>query len=309
MPLLPSPLVFTEPPGQTDDGTLRAMGQSSRYSTAKSKAQHTKAAVREAVQRVDDVSTLKASNRAKSQIAPQEQDLNAARILVEVAREQHPTSTVQKSGNLAVIKGVTSDANTSRHYTRKCPFPSCAYHLDRGFWSKTETDHHIMTHFEGHIGFVTNGNRHSLPWPSFIEDPANFFPKIEILKRRLRQYYIWHGYGGDPEISMCVMCFCIFDLSGYVKHLDDCIVHASQVQALGTAQACPVSTCEHDPPVFSWGPRTNESMVKHFVPSLGCSRCYAIQCRCPPMQQTRLNLPSTPLSEPLPDYRNGLETG
>lgn len=305
MPLLPSPLVFTEPPGQTDDSTLRAMGQSSRYSTAKSKAQYTKAAVREAVQRVDDVSTLKASNRAKSQIAPQEQDLSAARILFEVAREQHPTSTVRKSRNLAVIKSITSDTNTSLHYTRKCPFASCAYHLDRGFWSKMEMDLHKMTHFEGHIGFVTNGNRHSLPWPSFFEDPANFFPKIEILKRRVRQYYIWHGYGGDPEDTTCVMCHCSFDLSGYVKHLGDCIAHASQVQALGTTQACPVSTCEHDPPELSWGPCTNDSMIKHFVPSLGCSRCYAIQCRCPLMQQTRLNLPSTALS----DYRNGVETG
>ena len=287
MPPLPPHLAFTEPPGHADDNTLRAMGQSSRYSTAKSKAQHTKAAVRDAVQQVEDVSTLKASNRVEVQITPQEQDLNAAGILVEVAREQHPISPAQKFGNLSVIKGGASDANASMQYTRKCPVTSCPYHLDRGFWSKMEKDNHIMTHFEGNIGFVTNENRHSLPWPNFIGDPENFFPKIEILKRRVRQYYIWYDYGGDPEDSTCVMCLRNFDLSGYVKHLDDCIVHAVQARALGTAQTCPILTCEHDPPKFPWGSSTNEPMVKHFVPSLGCSRCYTIQCQCPPMQQDK----------------------
>ena len=274
MPLLPSHLAFTEPTTHADDNALRAMGHSSRCSTAKSKTPHTKAAVREVVQRVEDVSTLEASHGTKFQVAL-EQDLNAAGILVEVAREQRPISPVRKSGSLSVVE---------LQYTRKCPFTSCAYHLDRGFWSKKEKDHHIMTHFEGHIGFVTNGNRHSFPWPNFIEDPENFFPKIEILKRRVRQYYIWDGYGGDPEDSTCVKCLRTFDLSGYVRHLDDCIVHAVQAEALGTAQTCPVSTCQHDPPKLSWGPRINEPTVKHFVPSLGCSRCYAIQCQCPPMQ-------------------------
>ena len=305
MPLLPPLPAFTLPPGHADDNTLRAMVQPARYSTDKSKAQHTEAAVREAVQRVEDVSTLKASDRAKFRIAPQEQDLNAAGILVEVAREQHPISPMQKIGSLSVIKGGASDASNSLQYTRKCPFSSCPYHLDRGFWSKTEKDRHIMTHFEGHIGFVTNENRYSLPWPNFIEDPENFFPKIEILKRRVRQYYIWYGYGGDPEDSTCVMCLRNFDLSGYVKHLDDCIVHAVQTQALGTAQTCPVSTCKHDPPEFPWGSRTNKPMFKQFVPSLGCSRCYAIQCQCPPMQQDKAKSSVDGVS----DYGNELETG
>ena len=274
-------LKFAVPRDLANDKTLRATEQSSRYSTAKSKAQNTKAAVREAVQRVEDVSTLKASDRAEVQITPQEQDLNAAGILVEVAREQHPISPAQKIGNLSVTKGGASDANASMQYTRKCPVTSCAFHLDRGFWSKWEKDPHIMTHFEGHLEFVTNENLYSLPWPNFIEDPQNYFPKIEILKRRVRHYSTLFGHRSEPSDPTCHICFRKFDISGYVDHLDDCIVHAVQSQALGTAQTCPVSTCEHDPPKFPRDSRTNEPMVKHFVPSLVCSRCYAFQCQCP----------------------------
>ena len=290
MPLLPSHLDFTEPPGLTDDKTLGAMGQSSIYSTAKSKAQHTKAAVQEAVQRVEDVSTLKASDGTEVQITPQEQDLNAAGTLIEVAREQHPISPAQNLENLLVKKGGASYANASTQYTRKCPVISCTYHLDRGFWSKTEKDNHRLTHFEGYIGLVTDENRYSLlPWPNFIEDPENFFHKIEILKRRVGQEFYWYGYGGDFIGLTCYMCLRNFDLSGYVKHLDDCIVHAVQAQALGTAPTCPVSTCEHDPPDFPWRSHTNEPTVKHFVPTLGCSRCYTIRCQCPPTQQEKAN--------------------
>ena len=272
MPLQPPRPAFRQLPFRADETILRVMEKQ-------------KERVEVALQAfgIKDVSALKASDR---EIVPQEQDLNAAGILVEVAREQHPIPPALDTGNLSVTKsGGASDANA---YTRKCPVTSCAYHLDRGFWSKTEKDSHIMTHFEGHIGFVTNESRYSLPWPNYIEDPENFFPKIEILKRRLRQYLIWDEYGGDPEDSTCYICVRNFDRSGYVKHLNDCIVHAVQAQALGTAQACPVSTCEHDPPKF-----LDEPMVKHFVPSLGCSRCYAIQCQCSPMQ----NLPSMVLSD------------
>ena len=280
MPLPPSHPESTKPPGHADDKTLRATGQSSRYSTAKSKAQNTKAAVREAVQRVEDVSTFNASDRAEVQITPQEQDLNVAGILVEFAKEQHPISPAQKNRNLPVTKGGTSDTNASMQYTRKCLVTSCAYHLDRGFWSKKEKDHHIMTHFEGTIGFVTNANLYSLPWPNFIEDPQNYFLKIGILKRHVRQYSTVFGWL-EPSDSTCHVCFRNFNLSGYVEHLDDCIVHAVQAQASAMAQACPVSTCEHDPPKFPRDSRTNEPMVKNFVPSLVCSRCYAFQCQCP----------------------------
>ena len=190
-PLLPSPLVFTDPPDHAKDEPLRAAEQSSLHSPAKSRAQHTTAAVREAVQRDEDVSALEASDRAEVQNTPQEQDLNAAGILVEVAREQHPTSPAQKIGDLSVKKGGTSDANASMEYTRKCPLPSCAYHLDRGFWSELEKNNHMMTHFEGQIAFIVGGGRFSLPWPNFIEDPENFFHEIEILKQRVRKHYIW----------------------------------------------------------------------------------------------------------------------
>ena len=293
MPLLPPHLKFTESPGHADDKTLRAAGQSSRYSTAKSKAQQTKATVREDVRQVEDVSTLEASDSVDVQITPQEQDLNAAGILVEVAREQHPISPALDTGSLSVTKTGASDANASPLYTRKCPITSCAYHLDRNFWSRTEKNNHIMTHFEGQVGFVTNGSRYSLPWPNYIEDPENFFPKVEILKQqlrdylRLREYLIWGGFEGVPEDSMCYICSRNFDWSGYVKHLDDCIVHAVQEQASGTAQACPVSTCEHDPPKLPCGSGADEPMVKRFVPSLGCGRCYTNQCQCRPMQQER----------------------
>ena len=280
--LLPSPLTFTVSPGHPDDKILRAPTQSTIYSTAKPKAQHAKAAVRETVQRIEDVTTLEASDRAEVQITSQEQDLNAAGILVEAAREQHPILPTLEPANSPVI------ANASLRYTRKCPVPSCPYHLDRGFWSKTEKNNHIMTHFEGQIGFATNDIRCSLPWPSFIEDPENFFPKIEILKRRVGKHFIWYRYGGGFEDSTCHICLRSLDTFSYVEHLDDCIVHAVQAQALGTARPCSVLSCEHDPPRFRWGSGRNEPMVKHFVPSLGCGRCYTNQCQCPPIQQDKV---------------------
>lgn len=273
IPLRPPHLAFTELPGRADQFTLRAMEKHQ---------ERIKAAT--GTLRIDDTSALKASDKAECQIAPQEQDLNAAGILVEVAREQHPISPALDTGSLSVTKSGASDANASLQYTRKCPITSCAYHLDRGFWSTKEKNNHIMTHFEGQIGFITNGSRYSLPWPSYIENPANFFLKIEILKRRLRQHFGWDGYGG---YSTCCICIRSVDRWGYVKHVDDCIVHAVLEQALGTGQACPVSTCEHDPPKFPWGSDTDETLVKHFVPSLGCGRCYTNQCQCPPMQQEK----------------------
>ena len=305
-PLLPSPLVFTDPPGHAEDETLRAAVQSGLSSTAKSKAQHPKVAVGEAAQRVEDASALEASDSAEVQISPQEQDLNAAGILVEVARYQRPISPPGQSFiSLSAIKDGTSDANASMEYTRKCPLPSCAYHLDRGFWLKMEKANHIKTHFEGQIGFIINRNRFSLPWPNFIEDPENFFHKIEILKQRVRKHFIWSEYYGDPDDSTCQICLRNFDLSGYVKHLDDCVVHAVRAQALGTAQTCPVSTCEHDPPKIPLGSRTDEPVVKHFVPSLGCSRCYAIQCQCPPMQQEKAKSSEDDFMRSIIDFESG----
>ena len=276
IPPLPPHRALTEIPGHADRNSLRAL---------KIHTKHVKDVMR--ISRIEDASALKASDRATCQIVPQEQDLDAAGILVEVAREQHPISPALDTGSLSVTKTGPSDANASLQYTRKCPITSCAYHLDRGFWSNTEKNNHIMTHFEGQIGFVTNESRYSLPWPSYIEDPENFFPKIEILKRRLQQYFTWDGYDGDPEDSTCYICTRNFDRWGYVKHVDDCIVHAVQEQALGTAQACPASTCEHDPPKLPWGSGAAEPLVKRFVPSLGCGRCYTNQCQCRPMQQEK----------------------
>ena len=183
---------------------------------------------------------------------------------------------------MSLKKCGASEANASMEYSRKCPVSTCAYHVDIGPWLKAERNKHIITHFEGEIKFGTEEIGYSLPWPNFIEDPEQFFRKIEVLKRHVRKYYTWSS--GDSRVFECWNCFHKFDSSSFVEHLDDCVVNAVYIQASQMAQTCPVPSYDHDPIDFPPKSHMNRHMIKPYWPSLGCGRCYTDQCQCPPMQ-------------------------
>ena len=82
-----------------------------------------------------------------------------------------------------------------------------------------------------------------------------------------------------------MICFGDFRPSGYLEHLDECIVYAVQVQALGMGQPYPVPLCEHHPTRLPSRSSMDQHMIKPYWPSLGCGRCNTDQCQCPPMQQ------------------------
>ena len=144
--LLPHLPAFTVLPTHPDNVNLRALAQSSRYIAAQSKAKETRDVAGDDAQPDKDVSTIQGAQAgSKYSITPQEQDLNAAGILVEVAREQHPISTI------LVKERDASYASATMEHSRKCPVTTCPYHVQKVPWLKRERDNHILTHLRGHI--------------------------------------------------------------------------------------------------------------------------------------------------------------
>ena len=243
MPLLPPQRLSTVLPANTNDINLRAMAQSSQQIPAQAKVPHAKDLVQDDVQRIAGFSAVKAPEGivwAPIPAIAQEQDINAAEILAEVAREQHLIPSARGSGTMMVKTYDASEMDASIEYTGKCPITTCGWRFDRAIWLKTDRDNHIITHFEGNIMFGTDEILCSLPWPNFIEDPDHFFHKIELLKRQVQMYYMWALR--DSRDIKCWVCSRNFGVSTYVDHLNDCIVHAVQIQALGNAPSR-----DHDP--------------------------------------------------------------
>ena len=190
-------------------------------------------------------------------------------------------------GTMSVKERRASNASASMGYSRKCLVTTCSYHLDIGPWSKKEKDKHTMTHFEGNIEVGTDKGRYSLPWPKIIDSPEEYFSKIRIFRCSIELLHQWdvHDRSHDFRGLKCMICFGDFGPSGYLEHLDDCILYAVQVQALGMAQPCPVPICEHHPTRVPSRSSMVQYMIRPYLPSLGCGRCYTDQCQCPPVQQ------------------------
>lgn len=261
----------------------RALAQSSRFMAAQSKARNAKyVLLRENLQRAENSGTVATSDRAEFQVAPQAEELHAAEILMGVAREKDLIPPAIDTESMLVKKRDVSNTDARIIYTRKCPVTTCPYHVDIGLWTKGEKDKHIMTHFDGNIKFDIDDHRYSLPWPSFFEGPEKFFSKVESLKRSIQNHSLRfsHGYGR----FMCWMCLHGFDPSGYVEHLDHCIVHVVQRQASGTAQATSVPFCDSPRTGDSSRSTKNQHIVTSYWPSLGCGQCYTDRCQCPPMR-------------------------
>lgn len=268
MPLLTPHPTFTVLPANAKNINRRALAQSSRFIAAHSKAQYAKYVLREDLQRAEDFSTVATSDGVEPQIAPQAEELHAAEILMGVAREQDPISPAIDTESILVKNCDASNTDARIIHTRRCPVFTCPYHVDIGPWPKSEKDKHIMTHFDGDIKFDTDKGGYSLPWPSFFEAPEEYFYKVEGLKYSI-QNHRWWALHGSGHLT-CWMCLHGFDPSGYVEHLDDCIVHVVQRQASELAQEASRST-------------VNRHIINSSLPSLGCGQCYTDRCQCPPM--------------------------
>ncbi len=254
----------------------RAPAQSSRYIAAQSKAQEMNDAVREDGQQVRDVSTTRTRNTNESEIVPEEQDLDAAGILFQVARKQHPTSSSMDTRNILGKECDASGTDAMMAYPSKCPVTTCIVHYNERLWLKATINEHIITHFEGNINFSTNNGLYSLRWPSFVEDPAIYFHNIKRLKRTIQNYNQW-----DLHDVQCLICLRNFDRSGYVDHLEDCIVHKVELQAQGFH----VLSWDHHLIDAPSKHHRDQPTIKHYWPSLGCGWCYTDLCQCPPMQK------------------------
>ena len=277
-PSLPYLPAFTVLPAHADKINLRALAQSNRYIGAQSKAQEIKGVVRVEWHQVEDTSVVPTSNGFRSGVALEEQDLDVAEILVGVAKEQHPTLPAKDTGALIVKKIGATSADTGRERSRKCPVTICPYHNEIQPWLKEEKDKHTMTHFEGDVVFSTRNCRYALRWPSFVEAPQNYFQNIRNLKDAIQNYQWWNLDGSED--FKCLLCLSNFDHSGYLDHLDGCIVHKVQAEALLPS---PGPNHNESPP----NPQKDQYLIKHYWPSLGCGWCYTDRCRCPQLQQIK----------------------
>lgn len=269
--LQPHRPAFTVLPAHANEFNLRALAQSSRYIAAQSKAQEAKDVVRDDLQQVGGVSVIQARDGSQSRITPEEQDRDVAEILVEVAREQHPASTVMDTETNSVNTGGEPEADASMEYSRKCPVATCEFHR-KGFPRKAERDKHTMTHFEGSFnwGYELCGRSYSF----------EILDNIEDLRHHVRGSTHLSSFR-ELERFKCYVCTRVFDRSGYLEHMDDCMVHTVELEASGRARACPVPFCDHHLMDFPSKYLIGQHLIRHYSEllvygwkKLQCPCCY-----------------------------------
>ncbi|KAF6236194.1 hypothetical protein HO173_005823 [Letharia columbiana] len=282
--LQPHRPAFTVLPAHANEFNLRALAQSSRYIAAQSKAQEAKDVVRDDLQQVGGVSVIQARDGSQSRITPEEQDRDVAEILVEVAREQHPASTVMDTETNSVNTGGEPEADASMEYSRKCPVATCEFHR-KGFPRKAERDKHTMTHFEGSFnwGYELCGRSYSF----------EILDNIEDLRHHVRGSTHLSSFR-ELERFKCYVCTRVFDRSGYLEHMDDCMVHTVELEASGRARACPVPFCDHHLMDFPSKYLIGQHLIRHYSEllvygwkKLQCPCCYDLQRYCSSVDEFR----------------------
>lgn len=254
IPLQPHRPAFIVLPAHADEFNLRALAQSSRYIAAQSKAQEAKDVVRDNLQQVGGVSVIQARDGSQSRITPEEQDRDVAEILVEVAREQHPASTVMDTETNSVNTGGEPEADASMEYSRKCPVTTCEFHR-KGFPRKGERDKHTMTHFDG--PFKCSSELCDRSYSSEI------FDNVEDLRHHVRGS-THHSSFCEFKRFKCCVCTRVFDRSAYLEHLNDCIVHTVELEASGRARACPMPFCDHHLMDFPSKYLRGQHLIQHY---------------------------------------------
>ena len=264
VPAIPPPPhlpAITASPAHADNINTRALAQSSRCLAAKSVALEDKDTVRGGSQQDEDAGTKEVQDGDTSCVPPEEQDLNAAGILVEVAKEQHLISPAMDIGstsdNLSAINRLIA-------YSERCPVITCEYR-DHRFPSKSHRDWHAITHYEGDLKCGC-----ALSYSGGL-------PLSQIVRFRL------HVRDCAVQLLKCWMCFNFFTRSHFLEHFNDCIVRTVELEASGRARGCSFTTCDHHLTEFPTKYLREQHMKrKHYWPSLSCDRCFNFICQCPP---------------------------
>ena len=192
--------------------------------------------MRRDVQQEEDVDVVLAQNGFESRITPEWEDLDAAGILFGFAKDQHAIFTAKDNGTIPANTDNKIEADGTMAYPQNCPVATCEYHR-KGFPLKPERDEHVMTHFEGGIKCGSEKCRLA----NFEVRLAYFevhFAKTEQLRNHLHIYHPW-----DTDHFKCGSCYRNLSKSAYLTHLEDCIVHAVELEASGRAQQLHVLEC------------------------------------------------------------------
>ena len=236
-PILPA---FTVLPAHADSINPRAPIQAERHLTAKSVGQNNKNLVRK-----DDPQ----GNPWGFPDAPEEQVLNAAGIICDVATEQHPIPPTIYIRPASVSADDKSDAGS--RLARECPVTACWYH-ENGFSSKAQRDTHAMTHYEG---------EHKCNECNILNGMDGKFVSAEYFKIHVRRH---HMTSGVP----CQICFQFLPGSEFPKHLDECMVHAVELESSGRARGCSLFSCGHHLVEFASKQLREQHMMRHGRASL-----------------------------------------
>ena len=215
---------FTVLPAHASNFNSRALAQSTRYIAAQTKARETKTTVRRDVQQVEDLDGVLAQDGYEYRPNPEGEDIYAARILFGFAKDQHAIFAANDTGIIPVNTSNTIEADGTIEHPQKCPVTNCKYHR-MGFLLKKERDEHAIQHFGGAIecGYPDC-------WYHDMADSEVHFANAEQLRDHV---HIWHP--DNIYYYECSWCGSRFEKQEYVEHIDDCIIHAVELEALERA--------------------------------------------------------------------------
>ena len=238
IPLLPQFPAFTVLSAHENKTNVRALAQCSGYVAAQSKAQEPEAMMGDDVQPVGNVDIIPALDSGEHQIVAEDRDLDAAGILVEVAKKQRFTSVATDAEIIPVDSDSEPEANASMEISQWCPVTTCLYHRVRLF-SKAEKAKHTMTHFEGGL---TCGYKFCDFLSDFrnVENTEEWFCRLQTLRSHVQDSHLLNNDG-----FKCNLCFRDLNQTDYLKHLDDCILRTVELQTSGKAEGGATLSCEN----------------------------------------------------------------
>lgn len=243
---------------------LRAPAQSSRYIAARLKGQETKDVMRDDIPQVEDVEVVSACHDPGSPTIAEEQDADAAEILVKAAQKQHATCTPPDIGKIPINTSDNPAAGASMDYPHKCPVISCR----KGFWLKAERDRHTMEHFEGDILCGMESCR-------LGKFTCPRFSNLEDLAIHVYSHHFYDISSSRSSYYRCSICFGNFaHREPYMDHFVKCIIHTVELEASGRAQACPVSFCDHHSREFPSEYHRDLHMKQHHRTLFDCNWCH-----------------------------------
>ncbi|CAF9937471.1 hypothetical protein IMSHALPRED_011151 [Imshaugia aleurites] len=271
VPLSPHLSVFAAQPAHANTINVQALAQDS---AAQSKAQESEETVRDDVQRLEDIDIVPARDSDEPQIIAGNEDMGLAEILVELAKEQRPISSTTDAEDFPVAPSSEPKANINMELSRKFPDSTCPYH-HVVFPVKAEKDKHTMTHFKGALicgykicDFLTDFRN--------VENIEQWLNLIQTLRFHIRDSHLL-----DEDGFKCYLCFRDLNKTGYLEHLDDCILRTVELQNSAKAEEDPTwfhNNYRKDSPEASCPSLSSTA----FDPFHGYSECFSTGRISPP---------------------------